>query len=107
MAVPASHVIELGHRPQTLQSYLLDAERATRSDGARTLSWVISAISSAAKASPRAAHGRLDGALGKIGQHNVQGEEQQALDVIANLLLIAELESREGVVVLGSRRTTS
>ena len=36
----------------------------------------------------------LDGALGAVGNVNVQGEAQQALDVIANELLIRELEMR-------------
>ncbi|MCB1748244.1 MAG: fructose-1,6-bisphosphatase [Gammaproteobacteria bacterium] len=102
MATPAS-VISLRTRPQTLQNYLLAAERAARSDGARSLSWIVSAVSSATKGiAARLRTAGLDGALGAVGQVNVQGEEQQALDVIANELLIAELQSRDGVVVLGS-----
>jgi fructose-1,6-bisphosphatase I len=81
----------------------LAAERQRRADSARSLTWIVSAISSAAKSI--AAHLRtagLHGALGAVGTVNVQGERQPALDVIANELLIRELESREGVVVLGS-----
>ena len=63
----------------------------------------MSAISSAAKGlAARLRTAGLDGALGAVGQINVQGEAQQTLDLIANELLIHELESREGVVVLGS-----
>lgn len=103
MAVSASVVVNLRTQPQSLQSYLLQAERETRADGARSLSWVVSAISSAAKGiAARLRTAGLDGSLGALGQVNPQGEVQQALDVIANELLIAELESREGVVVLGS-----
>jgi len=105
MAVPASAVVQLRSQPNppSLQSCLLAAERASRDDAARSLSWIVSAISSAAKGiAARLRTAGLDGALGAVGQINVQGESQQALDVIANELLIRELESREGVVVLGS-----
>jgi fructose-1,6-bisphosphatase I len=104
MAVPAS-VVQLRSQPNppSLQSCLLAAERAARDDAARSLSWIVSAISSAAKGiAARLRTAGLDGALGAVGNTNVQGESQQALDVIANELLIRELESREGVVVLGS-----
>ena len=105
MAVSAAVLVQLrtSVQTQTLQSYLLQAERETRTDHARSLSWVVSAISSAAKGiAARLRTAGLDGTLGAVGQTNVQGEEQQTLDVIADELLIAELESREGVVVLGS-----
>ncbi len=105
MAVPASAVVQLRSQPNppSLQSCLLAAERASRDDAVRSLSWIVSAISSAAKGiAARLRTAGLDGALGAVGQVNVQGEAQQALDVIANELLIRELESREGVMVLGS-----
>lgn len=105
MAVPASVVVPLRSHPKppSLQSCLLAFERASRDDAVRSLSWIVSAISSAAKGiAAQLRTAGLDGALGAVGQINVQGETQQALDVIANDLLIQELESREGVVVLGS-----
>lgn len=105
MAVPASSVVHLRTKTHTpsLQNCLLAAERAARDDAARSLSWIVSAISSAAKGiAARLRTAGLDGALGAVGNVNVQGEAQQALDVIANELLIRELEMREGVVVLGS-----
>ena len=105
MAVPASSVVQLRSpaNPPSLQSCLLAAERASRDDAVRSLSWIVSAISSAAKGiAARLRTAGLDGALGAVGHLNVQGESQQALDVIANELLIRELESREGVMVLGS-----
>lgn len=105
MAVPASSVVHLRTKPSapSLQNCLLAAERAARDDAARSLSWIVSAIASAAKGiAARLRTAGLDGALGTVGNVNVQGEAQQALDVIANELLIRELEMREGVVVLGS-----
>ena len=105
MAVPVSSVVQLRSpaNPPSLQSCLLAAERASRDDALRSLSWIVSAISSAAKGiAARLRTAGLDGALGAVGHLNVQGESQQALDVIANELLIRELESREGVMVLGS-----
>lgn len=105
MAVPASVVLQLKPKATspTLQSHLLAAERAARNDATRSLSWIVSAISSATKViAARLRTAALDGALGAAGAVNVQGEEQQALDVLANELLIQELTSREGVVVLGS-----
>ena len=105
MAVPVSSVVQLRSpaNPPSLQSCLLAAERASRDDALRSLSWIVSAISSAAKGiAARLRTAGLDGALGAVGHLNVQGESQQARDVIANELLIRELESREGVMVLGS-----
>lgn len=105
MAEPASVVVPLRNRPapQTLQNHLLAAERAARTDGSRSLSWIVSAISSASKViAARLRTAGLDGNLGAVGEVNVQGEDQQALDVIADEVLIQELQAREGVVVLGS-----
>lgn len=105
MAVPASVVIPLNARsaPPTLQTHLLAFERAAPRDASRSLSWIVSAISSAAKIiAARLRTAGLDGTLGASGEVNVQGEHQQALDVIADTLLIQELQSRDGVVVLGS-----
>ena len=103
MAVPATRVLHARHKLATLQSCLLAHERAIRGDAARSLSWIVSAISSAAKGiSARLRTAGIDGNTGAVGNVNVQGEEQQALDVIADELVIRELESREGVVVMGS-----
>ena len=104
MAVPAT-VVQLRTAPvsQTLQSHLLAAERAARDDSSKSLTWIVSAISTASKTiAARLRTAGIDGNLGAVGQINVQGESQQALDVIANEVLIRELQSRDGVVVLGS-----
>ncbi len=105
MAVPASVVVSLRTKPQSvsLQNHLLAVERAAGRDAHKQLSWIISAISSAAKTiAAKLRTAGLDGTLGAVGNVNVQGETQQALDVIANEVLIEELRSRDGVVVLGS-----
>ncbi|MGR8919293.1 MAG: class 1 fructose-bisphosphatase [Gammaproteobacteria bacterium] len=105
MASTASVVVELRARraPLTLQNHLLAAERAARTDANRSLSWIVSAISSAAKAiAAELRTAGIEGTLGASGVVNVQGEQQQALDVIADEILIAELRAREGVRVLGS-----
>ena len=48
MAVPAT-VVQLRTVPvsQTLQSHLLAAERAARDDSSKSLTWIVSAISTA------------------------------------------------------------
>lgn len=92
MAVSASVVVQLRSHPKppSLQSCLLAFERASRDDAVRSLSWIVSAISSAAKGiAAQLRTAGLDGALGAVGQINVQGEAQQALDVIANDLPMA------------------
>jgi len=104
MAVPAT-IVQLRTAPvsPTLQSHLLAAERAARDDSSKSLTWIVSAISTASKTiAARLRTAGIDGNLGAVGQINVQGESQQALDVIANEVLIRELQSRDGVVVLGS-----
>jgi fructose-1,6-bisphosphatase I len=45
---------------------------------------------------------RLDDVLGNVGNENVQGEQQQKLDVIANEVLLRTLGKREGVAVVAS-----
>jgi fructose-1,6-bisphosphatase I len=45
---------------------------------------------------------RLEDVLGSAGEHNVQGEQQQKLDVIANDILMRNLGGRQGVAVVAS-----
>ena len=86
----------------TLQSHILaEEQRNTGSTG--TLSWIISALSISAKTiAAQLKRARLDDVLGEIGSENIQGEQQQKLDVIANNVLIQQLKAREGVAVIGS-----
>lgn len=45
---------------------------------------------------------QLDNVLGHAGAENVQGEQQQKLDVIANEVLLRTLGAREGVAIVAS-----
>jgi fructose-1,6-bisphosphatase I len=89
-SIPESSII-------TLQTHMLN-EGAN--DG---LAWIVSALSVAAKAiSAKLKHARLEDVLGDVGNENVQGEQQQKLDVIANDIMKQILASRHSVAVIGS-----
>jgi len=86
----------------TLQSHMLEEKRRVADPG-DTLSWIISALSISAKIiSAQLRRAGLDNVLGSLGNQNVQGEDQQKLDVIANNVLMRALGAREGVMVLAS-----
>src|SRR5690606_5699707 len=85
----------------TLQAHSL--QQQTHPEASGQFSWILSAWSSAAKII--AAHvrrARLDDVLGAVGSQNVQGEQQQKLDVIANEILLRTLGGREGVAIVAS-----
>ena len=86
----------------TIQSYLLAEEQ--RHDGASgNFTWVLSAISLAAKfIAAKVRRGALVDALGSMDTENVQGEIQQRLDVIANEALLRCLGRRSGVAIVAS-----
>ncbi|MGC4028910.1 MAG: class 1 fructose-bisphosphatase [Steroidobacteraceae bacterium] len=86
----------------TLQSHILE-EQLRHPHASGTFSWILSALSISAKmiaASLRRA--RLEDVLGSVGGHNVQGEQQQKLDVIANDILLRNLGTRQGVAIVAS-----
>jgi fructose-1,6-bisphosphatase I len=86
----------------TLQAHILQ-EQARHPEATGSFSWILSALSISAKMI--AAHvrrARLDDVLGAVGQQNVQGEQQQKLDVIANEILLRTLSGREGVAIVAS-----
>lgn len=86
----------------TLQSWIL-AEEAKHPGASGAFSWVLSALSISAKViASKMRRARLEDVLGSLGTDNVQGEEQQKLDVIANDVLTAALGGREGVAVVAS-----
>jgi fructose-1,6-bisphosphatase I len=86
----------------TLQAHILE-QQARFPEASGTLSWVLSALSISAKIIANAVRrARLDDVLGSIGSENVQGEQQQKLDVIANEVLLRTLGKREGVAVVAS-----
>ncbi len=95
--------VSSGHRPAvTVQQHILLQQR--RFPGASgEFSFLLSAITLATKRIQ--AQVRRAGLVDILGEHgcaNIQGENQQKLDVYANDALIHSLESRESVGVLAS-----
>lgn len=86
----------------SLQSFILEEE--ARYPGATgEFSWIISAISLAAKIiAYKVRHVRLQNVLGEQGEENVQGESQLRMDVIANEVIMRVLGGRSSIAVLGS-----
>jgi len=85
----------------TLQGHILQ-QQASHPEAA-ALSWILSALSISAKIiSSRVRRARLEDVLGSAGAENVQGEQQQKLDVIANEVLLATLGGRQGVSIVAS-----
>ena len=86
----------------TLQSHILQ-EEACHPGATGTLSWILSALSISAKMiAANVRRARLEDVLGSVGNENVQGEQQQKLDVIANDILLRTLGGREGVAIVAS-----
>jgi fructose-1,6-bisphosphatase I len=86
----------------TLQSHIL-AQQSKNPQSTGTLSWILSALSISAKViADNVRRARLADVLGKVGAENVQGEEQQKLDVISNEVLMRVLGGREGVAIVAS-----
>jgi len=91
----------------TVQQHILQQQqellRSTGREATGTFSWLLSGITLAAKmieAKIRAA-GLID-VLGAFGAQNVQGEQQQKLDVYANQALLHCLGLRDSVAALVS-----
>jgi len=86
----------------TLQGHILE-QQAQFPEATGTLSWILSAMSISAKMiANKVRRARLDDVLGNVGNENVQGEQQQKLDVIANEILLRILGQRDGVAVVAS-----
>ena len=93
---------KLDENLMSLQSHIL-LEEAKHPSASGDFTWIISAISLAAKSiANHVRRARLSGAIGRFGETNVQGEEQQKLDVIANEALMRCLGTRASVAVLAS-----
>src|SRR5687768_3982001 len=93
--MPANEII-------TLQAHILQ-QQSRYPEASGQFSWILSALAISAKMI--AAHvrrARLDDVLGTVGNQNVQGEQQQKLDVIANEILLRTLGGREGVSIVAS-----
>jgi fructose-1,6-bisphosphatase I len=86
----------------TLQSHIL-ARQAQEPESTGSLSWILSALSISAKViADQVRRARLVDVLGDVGDENVQGEQQQKLDVISNELLMRVLGERKGVAIVAS-----
>jgi len=86
----------------TLQAHILQ-QQARYPEASGQFSWILSALSISAKMiASHVRRARLDDVLGAVGQQNVQGEQQQKLDVIANEILLRTLGGREGVAIVAS-----
>ena len=86
----------------TLQGHILE-QQAKNPQSTGTLSWILSALSISAKViADYVRRARLEDVLGHAGAQNVQGEQQQKLDVISNEVLVRTLGSREGVAIVAS-----
>ena len=86
----------------SLQSFILE-EEARYPSATGEFSWIISAISLAAKIiAHKVRHVRLQNVLGEDGITNVQGESQLHMDVIANEVIMRVLGGRSSIAVLGS-----
>jgi len=85
----------------TLQSHALQQQARFADNG--TLAWILSALSISTKIiANKVRRAQLDDVLGAAGAENVQGEQQQKLDVIANEVLLRTLGGREGVAIVAS-----
>ena len=86
----------------TLQAHILQ-QQARHPEATGQFSWILSALAISAKMiSAHVRRARLDDVLGTVGNQNVQGEQQQKLDVIANEILLRTLGGREGVAIVAS-----
>jgi fructose-1,6-bisphosphatase I len=86
----------------TLQAHILQ-QQVHSPEATGTLSWILSALSISTKIiAAKVRRARLENVLGATHSENVQGEEQQKLDVIANEVLLATLGGREGVAIVAS-----
>jgi fructose-1,6-bisphosphatase I len=100
--VPQAASRQYGNAPVTLQAHMLQ-QQALHREATGTLSWILSALSISAKIiAARVRCARLEDVLGQVGNENVQGEQQQKLDVIANEVLLRTLGGREGVAIVAS-----
>ncbi len=86
----------------SLQSHVL-AEERHYPEASGDFTWILSAISLASKTiANKVRQARIEDVLGDHGTGNVQGEQQQKLDVIANEVIKACLGSRANIGALVS-----
>jgi fructose-1,6-bisphosphatase I len=101
---PASLSEKAGDRPiMTVQQYFLEQQRRHFPDASGEFSWLLSGITLATKMiQAKVRRAGLVDILGAEGAVNIQGEQQQKLDVYANRALLHCLGVRDSVGVLAS-----
>ena len=86
----------------TLQGHILQ-QQAQYPGATGAFSWILSALSISAKMiASQVRRARLEDVLGSVDNQNIQGEQQQKLDVIANDILLRTLSGRDGVAIVAS-----
>jgi fructose-1,6-bisphosphatase I len=87
----------------TVQQHILEEQRRHHPHATGEFSWLLSGITLATKIiADRVRRAGLADILGATGSENVQGEEVQKLDVIANQALLHCLGARGNVAVMAS-----
>ncbi len=85
----------------TIQSHILEQQRKHSEDASGTFSWMLSGITLATKMiAAEIRKAGLADVLGAAGATNVQGEDQQKLDVFANEAMLHCLGLRDSVAAL-------
>jgi fructose-1,6-bisphosphatase I len=91
------------HQIVTIQHHIMQQQRQHSPHASGAFSWLLSAITVATKMTQaRVARAGLLDMLGSAGGINIQGEEQQKLDVYADNALIHCLGVRENVAIIAS-----
>lgn len=91
------------HQIVTVQHHIMQEQRRRFPQASGAFSWLLSAITLATKMTQaKVSRAGLLDVLGAVGRSNVQGEEQQKLDVYANNALIHCLGVRENVAIIAS-----
>jgi len=87
----------------TVQQHILEEQRRHHPHATGEFSWLLSGITLATKIiADRVRRAGLVDVLGSAGKENVQGEEVQKLDVLANQALLQCLGSRGNVAIMAS-----
>jgi len=87
----------------TIQHHIVSEQRKRFPQATGAFSWLLAAITLATKMTQaKVARAGLLDVLGAFGSSNIQGEEQQKLDVYANNALIHCLGVRENVAIIAS-----
>jgi fructose-1,6-bisphosphatase I len=87
----------------TIQHHIINEQRKHHPQATGAFSWLLSAITLATKMTQaKVSRAGLLDVIGAVGRSNVQGEQQQKLDVYANNALIHCLGVRENVAIIAS-----